>query len=64
MPAKIGGAVKPWTRAEEDTTHEPFRGVVAIRSAGVRGIVIVSVGAFGFGSYVDDDLSLGLGSGH
>jgi hypothetical protein len=64
MPAKIGRAVKPRTRAKEDTTHKPFRGVVTIRSAGVRGIVIVSVGAFGFGSDVDDDLSLSLGSDH
>jgi hypothetical protein len=64
MPAKIGRTVKPRTRAKEDTAHEPFRGVVAIEGASVRLIVIVSVGAFGFGSDVDDDVSLRLGGGH
>jgi hypothetical protein len=63
MPAKTGRAVKPRARAKEDAAHEPFRGVVAIGCAGVRGVVIVSVGAFGFGSDVDADLSFGVGSG-
>jgi hypothetical protein len=64
MSAKVFRAVKPRASTNEDTTHEPFCGVVAVGSAGIRGIVIVPVRAFGFGSGVNADLSLNLGSGH
>jgi hypothetical protein len=64
MPAKVFRAVKPWTGTNEVTTNEPFRGVVAVGSAVIRGIVVVPVRAFGFGADVDADLSLNLGSGH
>jgi hypothetical protein len=64
MPEKVRGAVKPRTGTNEIATHKPFRCVVAIGGAGVRGKVVVPVGAFGFGSNVDNDLSLNLGSVH
>jgi hypothetical protein len=64
VPAKVRRAVKPRAGTKEDTTHKPFRGVVAVGSAVVRGIVVVPIRAFGFGSDVDADLSLNLGSGH
>jgi hypothetical protein len=64
MTAKVCRAVKPGAGPKEDTTHKPFRAVVAIGSAGIRGIVIVPVRASGFGSDVDADLSLHFGSGH
>src|ERR1700676_961346 len=64
MTVKVCRAVKPGAGPKEDTTHKPFRAVVAIGSAGIRGIVIVPVRASGFGSDVDTDLSLYFGSGH
>jgi hypothetical protein len=63
VPAKVCGAVKPRASTNEDTTQKPFRRVVAVGSAIVRGIVIVSVRAFGFGADIDADLSFNLGSG-
>jgi hypothetical protein len=63
MPAKVFRAVKPWAGTDEVTTDEPFRGVVAVGSAIIRGIIVVPVRAFGFGPDIDADLSLNLGSG-
>jgi len=56
--------VKPWTCANEDTAHKPFRAVVAVGSTVIRGVVIVPVGTSGFGPDVDAVLSFGPGSGH
>jgi hypothetical protein len=58
MTAKVFRAVKPGAGTNEDTACKPFRAVVAVGSTGIRGVVIVSVRASGFGSDVDADLSL------
>jgi len=45
-------AVEPWTCTQEDSAGEPFWTVVAIGTAVVRSVVIVSVGADGCRSYI------------
>jgi hypothetical protein len=64
MTAKVFWPVKPRTGANEDTAHEPLRAVVAVGSAGIRGVVIVPVRTPGFGSDVEAVLSFGPGNGH
>jgi hypothetical protein len=64
MSAKVFWPVKPRAGANEDTAHKPFRPVVAVRSTGIRGVVIVPIRTAGFGPDVDADLSFGPGSGH
>jgi hypothetical protein len=61
MAVKICVAVKPRAGADEDATGKPFRTVVAIGSAGIRGVVIVAVRAPGFGADGNGDLSLYFG---
>jgi hypothetical protein len=60
---KAGRAVKPRAGADEETVGEPVGTIVAVRSAVVRSVVIVSVGTCGFGSDIDGHLSLRVGSG-
>jgi hypothetical protein len=45
-------AVEPWTCTQEDSAGEPFWTVVAIGTAVVRSVVVVSVGADGCRSYI------------
>lgn len=45
MPVEMGGAVEPWAGADEHPVGKPFRAVIAGRSAGIRGNIIVTVGA-------------------
>jgi hypothetical protein len=63
MTAKLAMAVKPWARTNENTRSKPFRTVITVGGAGIRGVVIVAIGAFGSSSDADNDLSLYLGSG-
>jgi hypothetical protein len=62
MAAKVSMAVKPWAGTDEDAAVKPFRAVVAVGSTGVRSEVIIPIGACGFGSEIDVDLSLCFGS--
>ena len=50
-------SVEPWTDADENTSVEPFRTVIAGRSAGVRRNVIVTVRTVRCDSDLDADLS-------
>jgi hypothetical protein len=63
MAAKVSRAVKPRTGTHEDTTHKPFRAVVAVGSAGVRSVVIVTIRASGFVSDLEVILGLYFRSG-
>jgi hypothetical protein len=38
-------SMKPWPRADEYTTREPLRAIVAVRSASIRRRLVISVGA-------------------
>jgi len=60
---EVAGAMKPWAGAEEDPIDKPFRTVAANWSAGIRGNVIVAVGAIRGWSDLDGDLSLCFRSG-
>jgi hypothetical protein len=48
--------MEPWTSADELSFGEPFRAIVAIGRAGVRGVVVVTVRARGRGAGCDLDL--------
>lgn len=61
---KVGRPMKPWASAYEDAANKPFRTVVAGRSTGVGGDVIVTVGTVGGCTDFDADLSLCLGPGN
>jgi hypothetical protein len=50
-------AVIPGAGTEEDSAGEPVGTIVAVRGAGVWGVVKVAVGAYGGGSNADGDLS-------
>jgi hypothetical protein len=50
-------AVVPGTGTDEDSAGEPVGAIVAVRGAGVWGVIKVSVGAYGRGSDADGDLS-------
>lgn len=63
MPAKFAMPAKPGAGTYEDTTGKPFRPVVAIRSAGIGVVVVVTIGALGSGADTDDNLRLYFGSG-
>lgn len=52
-------AVEPGAGSKEDPTNKPVGSVVAIGSAVVRGVVEVTVGAYGFRSDIDADSNLG-----
>jgi len=54
-------AVVPGASADEDAVQEPVRSVVAPGSAGIRGVVIVAVGAYRSGPNLNSNLSLGCG---
>ncbi len=61
---KVGRPMKPWASAYEDAANKPFRTVVAGRSTGVGGDVIVTVGTVGGYPDFDADLSLCFGGGN
>jgi hypothetical protein len=50
--------MEPGANADEDAAIEPFRAIVSVGNAVIRGIVIVTVGAIGSDPDVDADLSL------
>lgn len=57
MSMEVCGSVKPGTNANEGAMMKPFRAIVSIRSAPIRGIVKVSVGT-GW-SHSDANVDLG-----
>jgi hypothetical protein len=48
MSAKVCRAMKPPAGTDKGTAHEPFRSVVTIGRAGIGGVVVVTVRAYGF----------------
>ncbi len=66
MASEVVRAMKPRAGANEDAARKPFRAVVAVGGAVVRGIVIVTVRTSRCGSdvHADADLSLCFGSGY
>lgn len=63
MSVEAVWTVEPWTRSDENTAAKPLWPVVAIRSAGIRGIVEIAVGADGCCTNGDGDLGLCRRSG-
>jgi hypothetical protein len=61
VAVELIGAVKPWADANEHASGKPFRTVVAIRGACIRGNVVITVGAVGSYSDADFDLRLCFG---
>lgn len=61
MTVKVMRAVKPWAGSDKDAAGKPFRAVVAVRRAGIGGVVIVSVGAYRRSANSDGDLSMRWG---
>jgi hypothetical protein len=45
MAVEVIRPVKPRSRADEDTTREPLRAIVAVGSASIRRPLVISVGA-------------------
>jgi hypothetical protein len=62
LALKVVGAMKPRTRANEGAGIKPLRTKVSVGSTVIRGVVIVTVGTIGGGSYIDGDLSRSLES--
>jgi hypothetical protein len=58
LAMKVGGAVKPWTGADEDSAGKPLRAIISVRRASIRSDVIVAVRAAWSNSDIDADLSL------
>jgi hypothetical protein len=52
------GAVKPGAHADENAASKPLWSVVAVRSALVRGIVVIAIRTDGRGTDINFDLSL------
>jgi hypothetical protein len=57
VPVEAAVAVVPRAGADEDSAGEPVGAIVAVRGAGIWGVVKVSVGAYGRSSDADGDLS-------
>ena len=57
MALEVVGAMEPRSGSDEDAAGEPFRPVVALWRAVVRGFVVITVGATWFCSDIDRDLS-------
>src|SRR6185437_845463 len=59
MAVEIAAAVVPGTGADKHAVREPLRTVVAVRSAAIGRIVVVTIGADGRGTnlYAEADLS-------
>ena len=53
LALKVVGPMKPRTSANEDAAIKPFRTVVAVGNAVIRGVVIVTIGAIGGDSDID-----------
>lgn len=53
-------SVEPWTRSKEDPIHKPLRSVIAVGGASIRGIVEITVWAYGFRPNIDTDGHLGF----
>ena len=64
MAMKIMRSMKPWAGTYEDPTRKPFWAVVAIGRTGIRGVIIITVGAFRSDADVDGNLRLCFGSSH
>jgi ATP/maltotriose-dependent transcriptional regulator MalT len=47
VAAKMSRTVKPRARTNEEATVKPLRAVVAVRSAGIRSVVVVAIRARG-----------------
>jgi hypothetical protein len=63
VTVKIVTSVKPWARANEDASCKPFRAVIAVGSAGIRTVVVVTIRAVGSDADAYNNLSLHFGSG-
>jgi hypothetical protein len=57
VSVKAMRAVKPGASPDEKAAAEPIRAIVAVGRASIGRIVIIAIGASGFLSYVDTDLS-------
>jgi hypothetical protein len=57
LTLKVGRPMKPPAGANEDAAIEPFRTVVAVGSAIMRGVVVVTIRAIGGDSNIGIDLS-------
>jgi hypothetical protein len=64
VAVEVGRAVKPRAGANEYTACKPFRAVIAVWRAIVRGVIVVAVRAIGGDSDVNGDLSVRRGSGY
>jgi hypothetical protein len=62
LALEVATAMKPWANADEDAAIEPFRSVIAVGNAVIRGIVIVTVWTIRSDSDFDADLSLYFGN--
>ncbi len=62
MAVEVGAAMKPRANADKGTAMKPFRAVVAIRSAAIGLVVIVTVGAGRFNSNADTNCALAWGA--
>jgi hypothetical protein len=63
VTVKIVTAVKPWTCTNENTSCKPFRAVVAVGSAGIWRVVVVTIRAIRSDADADDDLSFCFANG-
>ena len=59
---EVVGAMKPRSNADEYAAIEPFRAVVAVGNAVIRGVIVVAVRAIRGDADFDRDLSLCFGS--
>jgi hypothetical protein len=63
MAAEVFRAVKPRASANKDTSGKPFRTVIPHGSAAIGSVIVITIGAYRWRSYIDRNLRLGSGSG-
>lgn len=63
MTVEVIWPVKPWSCSDEDAAIEPLGAVVSVRSAIVRRLLVVTVGADGWSAYLHRNLSRRFGTG-
>ena len=62
VPAEVRSAMEPGSGANEDATGKPFRPVIAIRSTGVRWVIVIPIRTLGSSADADSYLGSCLGS--
>jgi hypothetical protein len=60
MPVEVSRSMKPRACPDEDTTPEPLRSIIAVRSTGIRGNIIIAVRTYWSRSDVNTDLSISI----